>query len=93
MTPPDIFRELSKLAHRLGIVVRFEPFDARVIEGRGGLCRLRGVPTVMADAGLPLLDKIGVLTEALATFNLEVLYVPPLIRARISRRTRALTPR
>ena len=85
--PPErIHSELLKLAFRMGVEVRAEAFDLRVIEGRGGLCWLRGRPIVVMDVGLPLLDKIGVLADALAFFNLEALYVPPALRARIDRR-------
>jgi hypothetical protein len=83
VAPIDIFQELEKLARRLGLVVRIEPFE--FLEARGGICRVKGVPTVIVPSGLPLLDKIGVLSAALGRFNLEVLYVPPIVRRRISR--------
>ena len=38
------------------------------------------------DARLPLLDKIGVLADALAAFDLEAIYVPPFLRAKIRAR-------
>ncbi len=84
-----ILAELQRLAKRIGLAVRAESFDLKVIEGRGGLCWLRGQPIVVMDARLPLLDKIGVLAEALAAFDLEALYVPPFLRAKIRARRRA----
>lgn len=88
-TPAEVLRELEKLARLLGIQVRHEPFDPRVIEGKGGLCWVRNVPTVMLDAGAPLIDKVGVLAEALSHFDVEALYVPPLLRQRIALRKKA----
>jgi hypothetical protein len=88
-SPAEVLRELEKLAGRLGIKVRHEPFDARVIEGKGGLCWVRGVATVMLDGGAPAIDKIGVLAEALSYFDVEALYVPPILRHRIALRRRA----
>ncbi len=88
MAPPDILRALEALAARIGVAVRSEQFDLSVIEGRGGLCRLRGEPVVVMDARLPIIDKIGVLAAALAAFDLEAIYVPPLLRASINRRRR-----
>ena len=85
MTPAEVLRELEKLAARLGIVVRFEPFDPRVIDGRGGLCWLHGNPMVVVEAKLPVLDKIGVLAEALSTFDVEAIYLPPALRQRLAR--------
>ena len=91
LLPPGseaILVELQRLAGRMGLAVRAESFDLKVIEGRGGLCWLRGQPTVVMDARLPLLDKIGVLAEALAAFDLEAIYVPPFLRAKIRARRR-----
>ena len=84
VSPPEILLELEKLALRLGVPVRFEPFDLRTA-GKGGLCRLHGMPLIVVDVGLPVLDKIGVLSEALASFDLEAIYLPPVLRARIDR--------
>jgi len=89
--PADVLRELVKLAERLGIVVRFETFDPAlvrlgVLPGRGGLCRLRGVSTVVVDKGLPVLDKVGILAEALADFDVEAIYLPPPIRHHLATR-------
>ncbi len=86
MIPVEVLRELEKLAARLGIDVRFDSLDARVIEKRGGLCVLRGKSVIVIDSTLPLLDKIGVLSEALAMFDLEAIFVPPVLRARIEGR-------
>jgi len=88
VAPHDILRALEALAARIGVAVRSEQFDLSVIEGRGGLCRLRGEPVVVMDARLPVLDKIGVLAAALSAFDLEAIYVPPLLRASINRRRR-----
>ncbi len=82
MDPEDVLRELEALAGRLGVLVRFEPFDLDL--GKGGLCRLRGRPLVVIDARLPLLDRIAVLSQALACFDLEAVYLPPLLRARLA---------
>ncbi len=89
MPPERILRELIALAARMGIEVRSEPFDLQVIEGKGGLCKVHGQSLVVMDAGLPLIDKIGVVAEALSHFDIEAIYVPPILRASIERRKRA----
>jgi hypothetical protein len=102
VTPAEILTELEKLALRLGVPVRYEPFGAASGAGggtgatatgrrkdpqgprlRGGLCRLRGQLLIVVDREAPLLDKIGVLSEALARFDLEAIFVPPALRARL----------
>lgn len=85
LTADRVHAELLRLAERIGLEVRSEPFDLKVIAGKGGLCWLRGEPVVVMDAGLPVLDKIGVLARALAALDLEAIYVPPFLRARIAR--------
>jgi hypothetical protein len=88
VTPPEILAELEKLANRLGVAVRFDAFEGAGSGkiGKGGLCRLRGAPFIVIDGALPILDKIGILSDALATFDLEAIYLPPVLRARIERR-------
>jgi hypothetical protein len=81
----EILAELEKLANRLGVTVRFDAFDAKST-AKGGLCRLRGSPFIVIDGGLPILDKIGILSEALSTFDLEAIYLPPVLRTRLERR-------
>lgn len=68
----------------MGIEVRFDSFDPKATR-RGGLCRLRGAPLVVLDAHATTLDKVGVLCEALARFDVEVMYVSPHLRARMQR--------
>jgi hypothetical protein len=75
--------ELEALALRLGVAIRTEPFDKGALGGRGGLCRVRGKPVVVIDASLGTADKIAVLAGALARFDLDSVYVSPLVRARI----------
>jgi hypothetical protein len=91
VTPGEILAELEKLATRLGVTVRIEAFDAKS-SAKGGLCRLRGAPFVVIDAGLPVMDKIGILSDALASFDLEAIYVPPVLRARLEKRRHGRGP-
>ncbi len=92
MTPNEILAELETLATRLGLVVRFDAFDAK-LASKGGLCRVHGSPFVVIDGGAPIMDKIGVLSEALAMFDLEAIYVPPILRTRLARRRTVPAPR
>ncbi len=75
--------ELEALAGRLGVAIRAEPFDKGALGGRGGLCRVRGKPVIVMDASLPVPDRIAVLAAALATFDLDSVYVSPVLRGRI----------
>ncbi len=75
--------ELEALAARLGIAIRAEPFDPGALGGRGGLCRVHGRPVVVMDASLATPERIALLAAALGRFDLDALFVSPLVRARI----------
>jgi hypothetical protein len=75
--------ELEALGARLGVTIRTEPFDKGVLGGRGGLCHVRGKPTVVMDAALTVTEKVAVLSAALGRFDLDAVFVHPLVRARI----------
>jgi len=71
--------------------------DRMVSQGRssGGLCRLRGQPIILVDESLGPRDRIAVLAQALGSFDLDDVYLPPLVRVTIRSygSTRMLEPR
>jgi len=83
VTGSRLLAELQALALRLGVDVRTEPLEIGLAETRGGLCRVRGRPLVLMDISLPLADRIDVMAAALSTFDLDVIHVSPVVRARI----------
>jgi hypothetical protein len=84
VSPERLLAELEALAFRLRIEVRVERFDRDLVEhNRGGLCRVQGKALVLIEQSLPIADRIAVLAGSLAQFDLEGVYVPPLVRARI----------
>jgi hypothetical protein len=89
MSPLELRTQLELVARKLGIAVRFEPFE-RGPARRGGLCKVRGVPRIVVDDGAPLLEQIATLEGALRKLDLEGVWVPPLVRARIEGKTRGL---
>jgi hypothetical protein len=81
-----LLEELTRAAERVGIRVRMEIFDPNLSDvknPRGGLCTLRGERLILVDAKLPLPDKIATVAGALATVDLEHLFLPPIVRATI----------
>ena len=84
---------LEALAARAGAPVRYESFKVlRPKEretssvARGGLVRLGPRALILCEQALPVIDKIAVLAEALASLGVEVLDLPPVLRARLRRR-------
>lgn len=83
MTPEGVLAELEALAARLGVPVRSEPFGRGLLEGRGGLCRVKGQALIVMDASLRVPDRIAVLAGALAQLDLAGLQIAPAVRERI----------
>jgi hypothetical protein len=82
MAPDQMLWELERLARRMGVEVRFEAFDPHATKS-GGLCTLRGLPVVVIDAHAPTIEKVSILCDALSRFDVELLSIPPLLRARL----------
>jgi hypothetical protein len=85
LQPQELAQALEALAARLGIPVRYELMDRATVPGRhgGGLCRLRGQPLILVDEALGARERVAVLAQALGTFDLDGIYLPPLVRATI----------
>jgi hypothetical protein len=78
--PERLLWELEALANRLGVAVRVEVL-ADELQGRpGGLCRVHGKPIVFVDASLGIAERSVMLAKALASFELDAVSMPPLLR-------------
>ncbi|MBI2395315.1 MAG: hypothetical protein HYV09_37445 [Deltaproteobacteria bacterium] len=92
-------KTIEALAARAGVPVRYEKLElprARERSGavaRGGLVRLGKQRFVLCEAGLPAIDKIAVIAEALASIGVDVLDLPPVLRARIHGKPARPAPR
>jgi len=96
LQPQELAEALEALAARLGIPVRYETMERGVASGRsrGGLCRLRGQPIILVDEALGPHERVAVLAQALGTFDLDGIYLPPLVRSTIrAHGARVLEPR
>jgi hypothetical protein len=91
MSPSELRSQLEGVARRLGVSVRFEAFEPGA-RRRGGLCKVRGEARILVDSGGSLLEQIATLERALRELDLEGVFVPPLVRARIEGQRRPLGP-
>jgi UDP-N-acetylmuramate dehydrogenase len=80
----ELLDELVRVATRLGVEVRTEPFETAPARG-GGRCRVDGREFILLDARASLPDRVGVLASALAALDLEDVYVMPEARDRVER--------
>jgi len=80
----ELLDELVRVATRLGVEVRIEPFETPPARG-GGRCLVAGREVILLDARAPLGGRIGALASALADLDLDDVYVTPEARDRVER--------
>jgi hypothetical protein len=71
-----LLEALQDLATQLGVTVRVEPFELKMV-GKGGLCRIGGRRVILVDASLTLLEQVGVIGEALGKIRIPKGFVIP----------------
>lgn len=97
LDPRKTLKELEILARKLGARIRYEAIElpgGDVGLGRGALCRIAGRPVILCDARLPVVDKVSVLAEAIATYGVVPIHLPRALRLKLQRqiaRAAALT--
>ena len=65
MDDRELLDELVRVATRLGVQVRIEPFETPPARG-GGRCLVEGREFILLDARAPLGDRVSALASALS---------------------------
>jgi hypothetical protein len=79
----EIMKALEEVAERLSVHIHYEEMKAFEFRVEDGSCRVKGEPSIFIDRKRPLKEKISILTRELKKFDLEDIYVPPLLREKI----------
>lgn len=79
----EIMKALEEVAERLSVQVHYEEMKAFEFRVEDGSCRVKGEPSIFIDRKRPLKEKISILARELNKFDLENIYVPPLLREKI----------
>ena len=78
----SIIHQLEELAESLGLEIRHEPIksddDLPIVPG--GVCRLKGDRVLIINSNTTTRDKIRTLAEALRHFDLDRVYIRPVLR-------------
>ena len=82
MNDRELLDELLRVATRLGVEVRIEPFETPPGRG-GGRCRVGERQFIVLDARAPLGERVGALASALASLDLDDVYLAPEARDRV----------
>ena len=77
-----IIDQLEELAERFGIQIRYEPIkqDEDLVKLVGGLCLLRGEYVLIIDSKATTQDRIRTLAEAIKHFDIDGIYIRPVVR-------------
>lgn len=67
---------LERLAEALSVRVSYEPMTG-LVQGTGGLCRVRGEPRIIIDRRLKPPERVQILLDALRRFDTHHLDVAP----------------
>ena len=91
MKPEQLTLALEQAAIQLGIQVRYDTMTGDVAGG-GGLCKLKGQWCVIIDRKTPPTDRAATLTEALARFDTDGVFLPPKVREALTAARAAPVP-
>ena len=90
MLEATVLQQLEELAERLGVKVIYESLSQEEFVIRSGTCTLRGQLLALIDQKLPAGDRIRVLGDCLARFDLSTIYLVPAVREVIEARRASL---
>jgi hypothetical protein len=79
MNDRDQLQELEHLAERLDVKVSYEPM-AGLVQGVGGLCRVKGRYRIIVDRRLKPPERVQIVAHALRRFDTEAHFVSPQVR-------------
>jgi hypothetical protein len=82
MDESTIVRQLEDLAETFGLQIRYEPIrlDDDLPNVRGGVCRFKGDDILIINSNATMRDRIKTLAEAVKNFDLDRVYILPVVR-------------
>lgn len=83
MHAEELLSRLEGVAAQLNIPVRYASLATEELPGRGGLCLLRGQRRIIIERTLGCREKARLLATGLAHFDLEGVFVLPVVREAI----------
>jgi len=79
----QILEALEEVAEKLSIKVHYERMKAFEFRVQDGQCKIKGEHKIYIDSRHPIKDKVSILAQELGKFNLEDIYIPPLLREKV----------
>lgn len=76
--------ELERVASAIAVKICYEPMSG-LVQGTGGLCRLRGEYRIIVDKKLRAPERVTIVADALRRFDLGAVEMGPAIRHLLAR--------
>ena len=80
MNDEILLSQFEELAERLEILIRDENINLEESFTTGGLCRIEGKLVLILNSKATVNEKIQVMIKALQQFDLDDIYVKPVLR-------------
>ena len=84
MTHEQLYQDLEQIFTQLGIEIRTDWMDDE-LESTGGLCVLKNRTLLVVNRKLNPFDRTALLMRCLRSFDLDRIYIKPLVRAVIEK--------
>lgn len=75
-----LLHQLEELAGKLGIEIRYGNIAVEESHRTGGLCRFKGQYVLIIHSRLTVKEKIGMIVKNLKGFEMDDVYLLPVIR-------------
>jgi hypothetical protein len=75
MRDKQIIEEMTLLAEKLGLFIKFDEFD-----GKGGWCRVKGTEKIIVNKRLSPRDQIKILAQILSRYPVDEQSTAPKVR-------------
>ena len=87
MDEPQVLDLLEELAENLGVQISYEPITLDEDFGTrpGGVCLLKGQRLIIINPHASTKEKIRILSESVKQFDLDTIYLPPVLRELLDR--------
>lgn len=80
-----VLGHLEALAFSLGVETRYERLENETGFSAGGLCRFKGKSYIIVNSAATLAERIQIFIRALKRFDLDGVYVRPILRELLER--------
>jgi len=79
----QILKALEEVAEKLSVCIHYEEMKAFEFRIQDGCCKVEGESHIYIDRKRPVKEKIHILANELDKFDLESIYIPPLLREKV----------